>query len=269
MPVGILSRRNSKTKNLAHHSLARQVIGVLWFALYIVATLSLFSYDPGDLSFNVNPPNTVPTNFIGYVGAGLAWFLYVGFGFGAYLICALFLVGSLVNFLGTDIRWRWKPLWIVLLLVSCCCLLDLQHMTGWLWIQQRANVDSPGGLVGGEIIQLVVPYALGSVGAAVLFGTIAAISAIYLFNFNPILTALGAFSFYRRWIEDREERRLAEAPPVERLAPRKPAHSPENGRASPPGRAWSRAGCRLRTGDHPPPRRRAHRRAGTRTFAGG
>jgi DNA segregation ATPase FtsK/SpoIIIE, S-DNA-T family len=218
MPVGILSRRNSKTKNPAHHSLAKQVIGVLWFALYIVATLSLFSYDPGDLSFNVNPPNTVPTNFIGYVGAGLAWFLYVGFGFGAYLICALFLVGSLVNFLGTTIRWRWKPLWIVLLLVSCCCLLDLQHIGGWLWIQQRANVDSPGGLVGGEIVQMLVPYALGSVGASVLFGTIAIVSAIYLFNFNPILTALGAFSFYRRWIEEREERRLAEAPPQERLA---------------------------------------------------
>ena len=115
-------------------------------------------------------------------------------------------------------RWRWKPLWIVLLLVSCCCLLDLQHIGGWHWIQQRANVDSPGGLVGGEIIQMLVPYALGSVGASVLFGTIAIVSAIYLFNFNPILTALGAFSFYRRWIEEREERRLAEAPPVERLA---------------------------------------------------
>jgi S-DNA-T family DNA segregation ATPase FtsK/SpoIIIE len=218
MPVGILSRRNAKPKSLAHHSLARQVIGVLWFALYIVATLALFSYDPGDLSFNVNPPNTVPTNFIGYVGAGLAWFLYVGFGFGAYLICVLFLVGALINFMGTDVRWRWKPLWIVLLLVSFCCLLDLQNVWGQEWIRQRANVTSPGGLVGSTIIQFVVPYALGRVGAGVLFGTISAISAIYLFNFNPILTALGAFSFYRRWVEEREERRLAQAPPQERLA---------------------------------------------------
>jgi S-DNA-T family DNA segregation ATPase FtsK/SpoIIIE len=218
MPVSVLSRRNSKTRSPAHHSLAKQVIGVLWFALYIVTTVSLLSYDPGDLAFNVDPPNTVPNNFIGYVGAGLAWFLYVGFGLGAYLICVLFLIGSLVSFLGTPVRWRWKPLWIVLLLVSVCCLLDLQQFGGWLWIQQRANIDRPGGVVGGSIIQLVVPYALGSVGAAVLFGTIAVISAIYLFNFNPILTALGAFSFYRTWIEEREERRLADAPPQERLA---------------------------------------------------
>jgi S-DNA-T family DNA segregation ATPase FtsK/SpoIIIE len=218
MPSSALSHRTPRAKNLAHLSLAKQVIGVLWFALYIVTTLSLISYDPGDLVFNVNPPNTVPTNFIGYVGAGLAWFLYVSFGFGAYLFCLLFLWGCLINLLGLQIHWRWKPLWMVLFIVSACCLLDLQHFGGWLWIQQQANVDSPGGLVGGAIIQLAVPYALGSVGAAVLFSTIFGISAIYLFNFNPILTLLGAFSWYREWVEEREERRLAEAPPHERLA---------------------------------------------------
>jgi S-DNA-T family DNA segregation ATPase FtsK/SpoIIIE len=218
MPSSALSQRSPRAKNLAHLSLAKQVIGVLWFALYIVTTLSLISYDPGDLVFNVNPPNTVPTNFIGYVGAGIGWFLYVSFGFGAYLFCLLFLWGCLINLLGLQIHWRWKPVWMVLFIVSACCLLDLQHLGGWQWIQQQANVDSPGGLVGGAIIQLAVPYALGSVGAAVLFSTIFAISAIYLFNFNPILTLLGAFSWYREWIEEREERRLAEAPPQERLA---------------------------------------------------
>jgi S-DNA-T family DNA segregation ATPase FtsK/SpoIIIE len=218
MPSSALSHRSPRAKNLAHLSLAKQVIGVLWFALYIVTTLSLISYDPGDLVVNVNPPNTVPTNFIGYVGAGLAWFLYMGFGLGAYLFSLLFLWGCLINLLGLKIQWRWKPLWLVLFIVSACCLLDLQNIGGRLWIQQQVNVDSPGGLVGGAIIGLTVPYALGSVGAAVLFSTIFGISAIYLFNFNPILTMLGAFSWYREWVEAREERRLAEAPPQERLA---------------------------------------------------
>jgi S-DNA-T family DNA segregation ATPase FtsK/SpoIIIE len=218
MPGSVLSHRISKNRSPDHHSLARQVIGVLWFALYIVTFLSLLSYDPADLAFNVNPPNIVPTNFIGYVGAWLAWKLYLGFGFGAYLFCLLFFWACVVNLVGLEIKWRWKPIWLVLFMVSACCLLDLQHVGGWLWIQQRANVATPGGLVGEEIIQLVVPYALGSVGAAVLCGTIFVVSAIYLFNFNPILTALGAFSFYRRWIEAREEKRLAEAPPQERLA---------------------------------------------------
>ena len=218
MPVGALSQSSSRAKNALHLTLARQVVGLLWFALDIITTFSLISYDPGDLGFNVNPPNTSPSNAIGYFGAGIAWFLYVGFGFGAYLFCVIFAWACMINLFGLQIRWRWKPLLALLFIVSACCLLDLQQFAGMHWIQQRANIDSPGGLVGSLIIGFISPYAVGSVGAAVLFGTIFVISGIYLFNFNPILTALGAFSWYRSYTERREERRLAQAPPQERLA---------------------------------------------------
>jgi S-DNA-T family DNA segregation ATPase FtsK/SpoIIIE len=219
MPVSsALSQVSSRAKGPAHLSLARQVIGMLWFALDIVTTFSLISYDPADLGFNVNPPNISPTNAIGYVGAWLGWLLYTGFGFGAYLFCLIFAWACMINLFGFQIRWRWKPLWAVLFIVSACCLLHLQDFGGHEWIQVHANVDSPGGLVGSVIIGLISPYAVGSLGAGVLFGTIFVISGIYLFNFNPILTALGAFSWYRSWVEEREERRLAEAPPQERLA---------------------------------------------------
>ena len=43
------------------------------------------------------------------------------------------------------------------------------------------------------------------------------ISAIYLFNVNPVLTVLNAFSFYREWQIRSEEERLAKAPPKEQL----------------------------------------------------
>ena len=218
MPVSALSPTSSRAKGAAHLTLARQVVGMLLFALDVLTTFSLISYDPADLGFNVSPPNSSPTNAIGYFGAGLAWFLYVGFGFGAYLFCIIFAWACLVNLSGLQIRWRWKPLWALLFIVSACCLLDLQHTVGVHWIQQRANVDSPGGLVGSLIIGIISPYAVGSMGAGVVFGTIFVISGIYLFNFNPILTALGAFSWYRAWTEQREERRLATAPPQERLA---------------------------------------------------
>ena len=84
-------------------------------------------------------------------------------------------------------------------IASGCALLDLQHFGGWDLIQHLANIDSPGGIVGSYIIQLTVPYALGSVGAGVLFATIFGISAIYLFNVNPVMTVLNAFSWYREW----------------------------------------------------------------------
>jgi S-DNA-T family DNA segregation ATPase FtsK/SpoIIIE len=217
MPVHGAPPRDSFAQNLAGLSLTRQVIGVVWFALFLVTFLALASYNPSDLVFNNYPANPVPTNFIGYVGAGVAGILYIGFGFGAYLVTLLFCWGCIVNVLGIQVNWTWKPVWITLFVVSGCCLLNLQHLGGWRLIQHVANFDSPGGLIGAEIIGLTVPYALGAVGAGFLFGTIFLISAIYLFNVNPITTTLGAFSWYRAWRERCEEERLAKAPPEEQL----------------------------------------------------
>jgi S-DNA-T family DNA segregation ATPase FtsK/SpoIIIE len=213
--------RPSWLKNLSGLPLFKQVVGFLWFALYIVTALSLISYDPGDLVFNVYPPNPVPSNFIGDVGAALAGDLYTVLGFAAWTIPLIFIWCCLVNFLSMTIVWRWKPLWLVLFTLSCCSLLQLQHIGGWHLIQKLANIDSPGGILGEEIIRMTVPYALGRVGAAILFGSVFGISAIYLFNVNPIGTALGAFSWYRNWVAAREERRLAHASPQEQLEAKK------------------------------------------------
>jgi S-DNA-T family DNA segregation ATPase FtsK/SpoIIIE len=217
MPSSAVSQRQSWPKNLASLPLFKQVVGFLWLSLYIVTFLSLLSYDPGDLGFNSYPPNPNPSNFIGDVGAGLAGMLYFGFGFGAYLFPLLALCCCVASFIGIEIKWTWKPIWLLLFLASCCALLDLQHLGGWHLIQKQANIDSPGGLLGGYIIYLTVPYALGSVGAGVLFATIFGVSAIYLFNVNPVLTILGAFSFYREWQARYEEERLEKAPPKEKL----------------------------------------------------
>jgi S-DNA-T family DNA segregation ATPase FtsK/SpoIIIE len=217
MPSSAVSHRQSWPKNLASLPLFKQVIGFLWLSLYIVTFLSLLSYDPGDLGFNSYPPNPNPSNFIGDVGAGLAGMLYFGFGFGAYLFPLLALCCCVASFLGLEIKWTWKPVWLLFFLASGCALLDLQHLGGWHLIQRQANIDSPGGLLGGYIIHLTVPYALGSVGAGVLFATVFGVSAIYLFNVNPVMTALNAFSFYREWKIRSEEERLAKAPPKEQL----------------------------------------------------
>jgi S-DNA-T family DNA segregation ATPase FtsK/SpoIIIE len=220
MPSSSGSSRSSWSKNLAQLPIFKQVIGFLWASLYVVTLLSLVSYDPADMGFNVTPPNPVPSNFIGYFGAGLAGILYIAFGFGAYFFPLLFVWCCLVNFIGINIAWRWKPIWIALSLLSGCSLLQLQHFGGWQLIQRLTYLNNPGGFVGEEIVRWTVPYALGSVGAAVLFGTIFTISTIYLFNINPISTILNASSWYREWKIRREEERLANASPEEQLAAR-------------------------------------------------
>ena len=216
MPSSVISPRSSWPKNIAQLPLFKQVVGFLWLSLYVVTLLSLWSYDPADVSFNVFPANSIPTNFIGYAGAGLACMLYLGFGFGAYLFPFLFFCCCLANFFGINVNWRWKPVWLTLFVTSSCVLLDLQQW-GVHLIERLANVDSPGGLVGSYIDHLTVPYALGQVGADILFATLFVISAIYLFNINPVVTALNAFSWYREWKLRLEEERLAKAPPEEQL----------------------------------------------------
>jgi S-DNA-T family DNA segregation ATPase FtsK/SpoIIIE len=219
MPSSAVSHRESWVKNLAQLPLFKQVIGCLWLCLYIVTLLSLISYDPSDLGFNTYPPHPDPSNFIGVVGAGLAGILFTGFGFAAYLFPFLSLCCCVACFLGVDIQWRWKPLWLTLFLASICVLLDLQQFGGTSMIERLANIDSPGGLIGSTINRYTAPYA-GRVGTGVLFATLLGISAIYLFSINPIITLLNAFSWYREWCAQREEDRLANAPPEEQLAAR-------------------------------------------------
>jgi S-DNA-T family DNA segregation ATPase FtsK/SpoIIIE len=215
MPSSAISHRQSWSKNLAQLPIFKQVIGCLWLALYLVTLLSLLSYDPADLGFNTFPPNANPSNFIGVVGAGLAGVLYSGFGFGAYVFPALSFCCCIACFMGINIEWRWKPLWLVLFLVSVCVLLDLQEFGG-SQMMGRLNIVSPGGLIGSTIDNLSVTYA-GRVGTGVIAFTLFGISAIYLFSINPISTVLKTFSWYREWNERREEERLAQAPPEEQL----------------------------------------------------
>ncbi|HEY9127690.1 MAG TPA: DNA translocase FtsK 4TM domain-containing protein, partial [Acidobacteriaceae bacterium] len=218
MPSATLSHRQPWPKALTSLPLFKQVVGFLWLALYLVTLLALISYDPNDVSFNVFPANPSPNNFIGYFGAGLACMLYYCFGFGAYLFPFLFLCCCGASFVGIEIRWRWKPVWIAFFIASACELLDLGSIGGPAFIERVANFNSPGGVLGTYINQLTVASgALGRVGAGALFTTILVISVIYLFNVNPVLTLLNAFSFYRDWSARREEERLAKAPPEEQL----------------------------------------------------
>jgi S-DNA-T family DNA segregation ATPase FtsK/SpoIIIE len=216
MPSSAVSHRQSWLKNLANLPLFKQVVGLLWLSLYIVTFLSLLSYNWKDLGSNYYPSDGPPSNWIGVVGAGLAGMLYIGFGFGAYLFPLLALCCCVASFLGMEIKWTWKPVWLLLFFASSCALLDLQPF-GKELIKDFANIDSPGGIIGSYIISLTVPFALGRVGAGVAFATAFCVSGIYLFNVNPVMTVLNAFSFYREWKIRSEEDRLAKASPKEQL----------------------------------------------------
>jgi S-DNA-T family DNA segregation ATPase FtsK/SpoIIIE len=216
MPSSAISHQPPWPKNFADTPLVKQVVGIIWLSLSVMTLLSLVSYDWQDLGSNVYPPNAVPTNFIGPVGAEVAGFLYLAFGFGAFLFIPFFIWCSVANLMGWEVRWRWTPFWGLLFLVSGCGLLQLQQFGGHHLIQRLTNYVEPGGVVG-ECINFLAVSSFGNVGMGVVFGTIFGISAIYLFNMNPVMTVLNACSWYREWLVHREEQRLANASPEEQL----------------------------------------------------
>jgi len=113
------------------------VIGV---ALILFIALPLLfaqlSFDSNDISFLHMPANKEAQNWIGTIGAHLAWYSFVVFGVAAYLLpflVALFGMAYWVSFLGyLRDRIGWSILWSALLLISLTGLLFILDSAGWL-----------------------------------------------------------------------------------------------------------------------------------------
>src|SRR5690349_7406246 len=88
------------------------ILGVIFFALSLIVLIALFTYDRNDLGFNSTAINKETQNWIGVVGAHVAWRLFFVFGAAAYLlpIVLLFLsLGYLLSFLTyLQRRWLWS-----------------------------------------------------------------------------------------------------------------------------------------------------------------
>lgn len=157
-------------------------LGIIFFAVAVLALIALFSYDKKDLDINAVPPNKDMHNWAGIVGAKVAHSLFYAFGAAAYLlpIVLFFLsLGYLLSFL-TYLQRRW--LWATSLLFACMGLLDLynHHFTT---VQQNLNIPSAGGIIGNAMNSMLFNH-FGIVGATILFITIYVLSLLYLTNFR-------------------------------------------------------------------------------------
>src|SRR5262249_59082249 len=101
-----------------------EIIGIIMVALALLLSAALFSYDRNDLASNRVPPNAQTHNWIGPIGAHLAYGLFAIAGGGAFLVPVLLAVFGVAGFsevLGF-VRRRWA--WGVVLLLSCIGPLD-------------------------------------------------------------------------------------------------------------------------------------------------
>jgi S-DNA-T family DNA segregation ATPase FtsK/SpoIIIE len=170
------------------------VIGVALLAAALLLLVAQLSFDHNDVSF-LNPSVNKPAhNWIGLLGAWLAYGFFFVFGAAAYLLpplLAAFGVAYLLNFLGwLRERVRWSLLWSSVLLISVTGLLFIMDDGGRRGrFHETIGSQSLGGWLGFATYGQTQYYnygfcLLGIVGAIIVYATLSLISLLFLTNFQ-------------------------------------------------------------------------------------
>jgi DNA segregation ATPase FtsK/SpoIIIE, S-DNA-T family len=170
------------------------IIGVALLAAALLLFVAQFTFSRDDISFLTTQVNKPSHNWIGPLGAYLAWGVFIPLGVAAYLLpWALALFGSafLLNFPGhLRERLRWSLLWSGVLLVSLTGLLQIMDKLGWL-SGARGSIGAPfaGGWLGYVTYGQTQHYEygfclLGNLGATIVYAALFLISVLFLTNFR-------------------------------------------------------------------------------------
>ena len=170
------------------------VIGIALLAAALLLLVAQLSFDRYDLSSVRVPPNKEIHNWIGTIGAYLAWFTFLPLGVSAYLlpwILAAFGCSQLLNFPAyLRERPRWMLLWTAVLFVAITGLLHLAGRVDLIndW-RASLNAHFAGGWLGYLTYGRVDRYdygfvLLGRLGATIVYASLGLISLLFLTNFQ-------------------------------------------------------------------------------------
>jgi S-DNA-T family DNA segregation ATPase FtsK/SpoIIIE len=168
------------------------IIGVALLAAALLLFVAQLSFDPQDISFNFIGSNKITHNFthnwIGAIGAYLAWIVFLPLGLTAYLVPALlaaFGAAYLLNFPShLRERLRWSLVWSAVLLVSLTGLSYIMDSAGLLGkIRETIGSLSAGGGLGYFTYNYGF-WMLGVVGATIVYAALCLISLLFLTNFR-------------------------------------------------------------------------------------
>jgi DNA segregation ATPase FtsK/SpoIIIE, S-DNA-T family len=170
------------------------IIGVVLLAAALLLAVAQWSFDRDDISFLTTHLNKPMHNWIGPLGAYLAWASFIPFGLVGYLLpvlLAVFGLAFLLNFPShLRERPRWSVFWSAMLVVSLTGLLFIMDSAGWLGkIHENIGSFSAGGWFGYLTFGQSHNYdwgfsLLGNIGAAIVYATLGLISLFFLTNFR-------------------------------------------------------------------------------------
>ncbi len=120
-----------------------EVLAFFWFVISVLTFLSLLSYTPLDIPFEVSTPNSPTRNFVGVSGAYTAWFLVLLFGKTSYFLVPLFFFWALAKWFGKKSQKLWLKVFATVVFFSSACALFSLLSAGY-----NADRFHAGGIVG-------------------------------------------------------------------------------------------------------------------------
>ena len=216
------------------HPAAHEFKGLALLALGLVLFLSLISYTPQDIpgwfpfhSAPVSSSAAHTLNFLGTLGALIAWSAYSLLGSAAYLMCAMLLGYGSAKLILPGTRLGRRALWSISFVISGACLAQLLD---WPLLEaKRLQLPGEGGLVGKFLGGSILRDFLGSVGALAVLVVLYCTSILYMTGIQPAEVLAGLLTLppkalaalrasYAAWAEDRAARRASREFALERDA---------------------------------------------------
>ncbi|MDP8229993.1 MAG: DNA translocase FtsK [Candidatus Gorgyraea atricola] len=167
------------------------LISLSLFALAVILLAAMVSYSPYDISFETSSPNLHVRNYIGIVGAYLAWLVFKVVGYAGFLIpflCFTWGIGILAE------RLEQKPLFrflgLGLLFSSASAFFSLTAAGDSVLSVER------GGLIGFFVSSKILGY-FGGIGGYIVTLALAILSLMVATEF--LIIPIFSFLFGRAW----------------------------------------------------------------------
>lgn len=174
------------------HPASHEFKGLLLLAFGLILFLSLISFTPQDLPSWIpfHTPSSLKgtsahtLNFLGTIGAILAWFVYFFLGSAAYLMCALLLGYGSAKLILPGTRVGRRALWSASFVVTGACLAHLFSLP--LIDARKLALPGEGGWIGRFIGESILRELLGVFGASLLLIILYAVSLLYMTGIRPL-----------------------------------------------------------------------------------
>src|SRR5437660_7763360 len=172
-----MARKASANSGSPHHGFG-DIIGVALLAAALLLLVAQLSFDRYDLAFVKASPNKPTHNWIGPLGAHIAFASFFLFGFAAFLLPLVLMLFGLAYWLETLSYLKRRWVWAGLLLLSCMGwlhLLDLSSLqdNDSVFARARTAIGAPsvGGFIGHTLHRSFF-WMLGAVGAGIVYAAL-------------------------------------------------------------------------------------------------